>query len=469
MVRTQWRGVAAAAALSVLALGLSGAVPAAAADPGQVRINEVESNDGKPGDWVELVNTGTASADVSGWVVKDDDNSHSYKIKSGTSLAPGAYLVLDVESSYGLGSEDEARLYRSGGSTLVDSYSWSKHATTTYGRCADGTGAFTTTTASTRGAKNACGGGSDTPGQGAWPGGSTVAVADGSNVFGENLSGLSFESPSVLWAVNNGPGKLYRLVPSGATWRPDPASGWSSGKSLHYANGSGDPDAEGVVVTPEGLFAATERDNDKDGTSLPKILRFDASSSGSSLNATTEWNLKADLPAVDANSGPEGISWIPDSYLTAHGFRDERTGAAYTPGTYPGHGSGLFFVGLEANGTIYAYALNQSGGGFTRIATITSGFGGVMDLEFEQESGRLWAVCDDTCQGRSATLGIDAQGKFAPTAVYDRPTGMANYNNEGFAIAPQSTCSGGHKPVIWSDDANDANHALRSGTLTCTP
>ena len=41
-------------------------------------------------------------------------------------------------------------------------------------------------------------------------------------------------------------------------------------------------------------------------------------------------------------------------------------------------------------------------------------------------------------------------------------------SNEGFAIAPQSACSGGHKPVVWSDDTNDDDHALRTGTLNCT-
>ncbi|WP_371782222.1 lamin tail domain-containing protein [Streptosporangium subroseum] len=445
-------------------------MPASAQDQPTVRINEVESNDGSPGDWIELVNTGTAAVDVSGWVVKDNDNSHSYKISSGRSLAAGAFLALDVDPSFGLGSSDSARLFQAGGSTLVDSYTWTDHATTTYGRCADGTGAFITTTASTKGAANACGGGGgEPPADTTWPGGAAITIADGSNVFGTNLSGLSFENAGVLWAVRNGPGKLYRLVPNGTTWRPDPAGGWASGKALHYAGGSGDPDAEGVVVTPDGLFVATERDNGNDSTSMPKILRFDASSTASSLNATAEWNLTSDLPSVAANAGPEGISWIPDTFLTAHGFRDERTGAAYNPATYPGHGSGLFFAGVEANGTVYVYALNQSGGGYTRIATITSGFPGVMDLEFEPATGHLWAVCDDTCQGRTSTLDINAQGKFAVTRTYDRPSGMADYNNEGFAIAPQTACTAGHKPVIWSDDTNDGGHALRAGTLNCTP
>ncbi|MDT7729237.1 MAG: hypothetical protein QOI21_5813 [Actinomycetota bacterium] len=435
-----------------------------------VRVNEVESSGGTPGDWVELVNTGSTPADVSGWVVKDNDDSHSYKIGAGTSLAPGAYLVLDVETSFGLGSADSVRLFKSDSSTLVDSYSWTAHATTTYGRCPNGTGAFTTTTAPTRGAANACGSGSGggQPSVTAWPGDAAVTVADAANVFGTNLSGLSFESPSVLWAVDNGPSKLYRLVPNGATWGPDPAGGWTSGKSLHYGNGSGDPDTEAVAATPDGMFVSTERDNSNGSVSKPEILRYDTSSTAGSLNATGEWNLTSDLPAVAANSGLEALSWVPDTYLTTHGFLDEHTGAAYNPAAYPGHGRGLFFAGLEANGSVYAYALNQTGGGYTRIATILSGFPAVMDLEFEPETGHLWAVCDNTCNGSTATLDINAQGRFTATAVHDRPTGMPDYNNEGFAIAPQSACVAGHKPVVWSDDDNDGGHALRAGTLPCT-
>ncbi len=53
------------------------------------------------------------------------------------------------------------------------------------------------------------------------------------------------------------------------------------------------------------------------------------------------------------------------------------------------------------------------------------------------------------------------------SATYARPSKMPDYNNEGFAIAPPSTCSGGRKAVLWADDANDGDHALRSGTLPC--
>jgi hypothetical protein len=265
----------------------------------------------------------------------------------------------------------------------------------------------------------------------AWPGGASVQIADDANVFGENLSGLSFESPDVLWAVKNGPGTLYRLVPDGPKWTP--AGDWA----LHYGDGSGDVDAEGVVATADGIFAATERDNDDKDKSKQEILRFDPNT-GSALDATRQWDLTPDLPKSDPNTGIEAICCPGSTAIASAG----------------------------GCGTVYAYALDLNGQGYTRVASFKSGFPAVMDLEFEPETGHLWAACDDTCEGQTATLDV-RQGAFAATAVYNRPVGMPDYNNEGFAIAPQSACAGGRKTVLWSDDGNDDDHALRSGALPC--
>jgi hypothetical protein len=124
-----------------------------------VKINEVESSGGTPDDWVELTNIGSSPADLSNWVIRDNDDTHSFVIAAGTTLAPGAFIAFDVTvgdaGTFGLGGSDSARLYDPS-ATLVDSYTWTAHATTTYGRCPDGTGGFVTTTASTKGAANAC-------------------------------------------------------------------------------------------------------------------------------------------------------------------------------------------------------------------------------------------------------------------------------------------------------------------------
>ncbi|WP_083958070.1 lamin tail domain-containing protein [Herbidospora mongoliensis] len=429
-----------------------------------VKLNEIESNGGTPGDWVELTNTGATPVDVSGWIVKDNDDTHIHTIPAGTTIAAGGFLPVDVETSYGLGGADSARLYSADGLTLLDSHTWAAHAAITWGRCPDGTGEFKENTAATKGAANACGGSgpSATP----WPGGAGVATADGANVLGGNMSGLYNAESGALWAVKNGPGTLYRLEYDGTKWAP------VTTHPLKFPTGLGDPDAEGVTMTPAGVaggvFVSTERDNGNSGVSRPAILRFDPTGVNTTLNATKEWVLTADLPVVGANLGLEAITWVPDSYLTSKGFVDEKTGAAYKPADYPNHGEGLFFVGVEGNGSVYAYALDQNGTNFTKVATIVSGFPGVMELTYDPEIKKLWVACDDTCQGRVATFDVNASGAFASTELYERPAGLPNLNNEGFAVAPQNECVAGRKPAFWTDDSNTGGHALRIGTVNCT-
>jgi hypothetical protein len=449
------------------------------ASPG-IKINEVESNGGTPGDWVELFNPTSAAVDISGWGFRDNDASHViYKIPANTSIPAGGYYVIEESAfGFGLGGADDATLYNPFGA-VVEIYSWAVHAGLTYGRCANGTGAFINTAASTKAAANACGASVSL----VWPGEDVVTTVDGLNIFQTNLSALTYEgavgaSPAVLWAGRNGPGTLFRLIFSGGIWTPDPASGWSAGKALRYTDGTGNPDTEGVTFaaggSAGGMYIATERNNDASTISRNVILRVDPSvGTGTSLTATHQWDITANLPVVGANLGIEAITWVPDSYLTARGFVDESTGAAYVPANYPDHGTGVFFVGLEGGGSVFAYTLNHANGTFQRIATIVTGFMGVMGLEFDRELNNFWATCDDTCGGKHAILEISATagatlGRFVVTRVFDKPASMPNLNNEGFAITPQSECASGRKPVYWADDGETSGHSIRRATITCS-
>jgi hypothetical protein len=375
-LRTLLGSVAAIGALAAMA------VPASAA----VVINEVESDDAVVADFVELTNTG-APVDIGGYVIKDNDDGHAFTIPAGLVLGTGDHYVADVQSGaggFGLGAGDSARLYAPADLvTPIDSYSWTSHAAATYGRCPDGTGPMGSTASSTRGAANVC----PIPAL-AWPGSDAITTADDSNVFGGNLSGLAYQpsgsaAPGVLWAVRNGPSTLYRLIHDGTKWVPDTADGWAGGKQLVYPNGAGVPDAEGVTLAggdANGIYVSVER-NDSGGmagTSRPAVLRYDTSAAGMTLTATKEFNLTADLPGLGANAGLEAVTWMPDDVLVAKGLFDEATGTAYDPSAYPNHGAGLFFVGVEQDGRILAYALNQNTGGFTRVAAIASGFPKIM-------------------------------------------------------------------------------------------
>ncbi|MFB7630333.1 hypothetical protein ACFC0M_05205 [Streptomyces sp. NPDC056149] len=302
-----------------------------------------------------------------------------------------------------------------------------------------------------------------------WPGSGSVTTADAADVFGEDLSGL-YQERGVLWGAQNS-GKLWRLVPDGSGgWRPDTANGWTSGKALRFPGGSGSPDSEGVTLTGAGAaggaFVASERNADASKTSRLSVLKYDIGGSGGTLAAAKEWNLTPDLPRVGANLGFEGITWVPDASLTASGFKDESTGAAYDPKRYGAHTGGVFFVGVEGTGMVYGYVLEDSGA-HTRVASVKTGMAGVMELQWEPQASRLWVVCDDTCHGQHRTMRVDASGAFATTAVYDRPSGMPDLNNEGFAVAGSDACVDGSKPVYWADDSNDDGHALRRGSIAC--
>src|SRR3954452_3154397 len=338
-----------------------------------VMINEIESDaSGGAADWAERMNPAAAPVDVGGYLLKDSDDGHALTIPAPTLIPAGGYLSADVDvpGGFGLSKADAVRLY-SPANALLDHYEWTDHATTTYGRCPDGTGTLAVTGSPTKGAANDC------PVAGSsWPGAAAISLGDDTSGFGQNLSGLYYQpsgtsARGVLYAVQNGPSKLWRLIYDGAKWTPDTANGWATGKQLVYPNGGGVPDGEGVTVVDGAADVSTERNaaGPNSNTSRPEVLRYDLSSPAATLTATKEFNLTPDLPGLDKNAGLEAVAWLPDSLLVGKGFVDESTGLAYNPANYADHGAGLFFVGVEQTGKVVAYALNQSTGAYTRIAT----------------------------------------------------------------------------------------------------
>ncbi|MEO8693569.1 MAG: esterase-like activity of phytase family protein [Acidimicrobiales bacterium] len=294
----------------------------------------------------------------------------------------------------------------------------------------------------------------------AWPG-STVRVVDQTDALGGNISGLAFAGPSSLWAVRDGPSMLSKLDRTPSGWAPTIESAGS--RKLQYATGSGSPDAEAVTITGDEtvVYVGAERDSDEPSVSRNSILRFDTSSAGP-LRAVRQWELNSVLPATSANAGIEGLSWIPDDVFVAMGLRDA-TGKPYAPADYPGHGKGLFVVGLEANGMLYMVALRDDGG-VAVVASMTSGLDAVMEVVWSAARQELWALCDNNCGGVAAVL-RPADGAFVLSVIVEPPPGMAALNNEGFALGPN--CTDGAMTAIWSDDGASDGHVLREATLGC--
>jgi hypothetical protein len=306
-----------------------------------------------------------------------------------------------------------------------------------------------------------------------WPG-SAPATIDAACAWvttesGQDLSGLAFDpsNANVLYAVKN-KSHVWRLLNSGGSWVNDTANGWAAGKDLRFPGGTGLPDTEGITVGPDGaLYITTERDNVASGVPLDSILRFDPTTSGTTLSATDQWTLTADLgftDAADSNLGFEGVAYVPDSFLVGAGFRTD-AGALYAPADYPGKAvAGLFLGAVEKTGHLVAYALNTDHS-YARVANISTGMVGVMDASFDADLGRIWAHCDNTCGNNTALLKVDSSGSFVVDREYATPANLPNYNLEGFAVAPVSAAVGGQRQVLWTDDGNRFGHSLWAGTI----
>lgn len=314
-----------------------------------------------------------------------------------------------------------------------------------------------------------------------WPSDSTVTFACAKDTFGQNMSALAYEpatstSPATLWALQNEPSKLHRLTWDGTSFVRVTTDAWVTGKSLRYPDGTGDPDSEGMTLTdgskPE-VYVVAERDNGRKTVPRQSILRFELTGTKGVFIATHEWDLTADLPTFESNSGLEGITWVPDSYLVSKGFIDDSKGGLYDPATYPNHGTGLFLVGIDATGVIFAYVLDHLSNTFTRVATWKSGQSHSVDLFFDRDTGTLWSLCDSACSDRSALFDVETDtaserfGHFVLRAVVPAPSAIKNMNNEGLAIAPAAECQNDRRAIYWTDDDNTGGYALRKGSINC--
>jgi hypothetical protein len=250
--------------------------------------------------------------------------------------------------------------------------------------------------------------------------------------------------------------------------------GWSTGKTLTFANGEGDPDSEDLTFDDDGLlYTCTERDNDDSEVNKLAVLTYTLTEGDglTQLVADSEWDFTDDFAGTENNYAFEGISWIPDDYLVAQGFIDEFTGMPYTPSTYSDKvgGNGVIFVSHEGFGMVYAYALLAEGN-YQLLASFASGQGSVQSMFFDKDTGYLWTGCDNTENGVLDVHQINSNtGKFEIIATYNRPSTMPNYNNEGFVISPNSECDAAteQRYVYWSDDECDSGHAIWRDSIPC--
>ncbi|MGI6786589.1 MAG: lamin tail domain-containing protein [Gleimia sp.] len=428
-----------------------------------VVLNEVESKDADGGeDWVELANPLDEPLDISGLVIRDDKDDSEYVIAENTVIDARGYVVID-DLGFGLGGADSVRVFD--GDMLVEEYSWTEHADHTYGRCPDMTGDFAQTREATPGARNSCDGIPDLLQY--YSTGEPPVVVDEAPMFLEDSSGLDY-ADGFLWAVDNGTGKFWKLAPQ-ADGSVQFADGWEDGKRARFIKDADNPDAagpdaEGITIAGDGnVYLAVERDNSNKGVNYNVILQVTPNAEGPDVVASAEWDITDLLPEVSANMGIEAIEWITNAEAKGRLF-DENTGEAYDPANYPNAvADGVFVVALEDNGHVYAFSLAKqgevapfaAGSNATLLTSYDSFIGGAMGLDYSRNTLRI--MSDDGYEGVIAEVFFD--GTNSPRVVhYERPDGMDNLNNEGYA---ESDCIDGNRYAWFFADGFESG-ALRA-------
>lgn len=439
-----------------------------------VVINEVESKDPSGGnDYAEIYNNTDKAIDISGWYILDNDPKHkkdpAYLVKEGTSVPAKGFFVFEenVDFNFGLGGDDEVNLYDKD-DKLVDKFAWKSHANGTYARIPDGRGDFVDGKA-TKGKSNAIQEQAEKEINVEtinWPGIDEVKVLDETSIFDlKDLSGLDSHD-GWTYGVNNKEGRfvIFKVVNDQIIFAPGFDNKGKAVKFIKDANNPKaiGPDSEGITVDSKGrVYLAIERDNGEKNINKNMILQVaDPFKDKKEMLADKEWNITNLLPDVGANLGIETIEWV--SFDNINGLLyDQKNNKALDKNDYPNaYANGIFFVGLEANGHVYALVLEEDGKAEV-ISEIETGLGGVMSMDFDLANNVLWANADNDYNNIHNI--IQFNGSKIPKIVHvTAPKDMnIDLNNEGFMIDPEVS-EDGLRPTYWFMDGKNSKAFRKS-------
>lgn len=439
-----------------------------------VVINEIESKDPSGGnDYAEIYNNTDKAIDISGWYILDNDPKHkkdpAYLVKEGTSVPAKGFFVFEenVDFNFGLGGDDEVNLYDKD-DKLVDKFAWKSHANGTYARIPDGRGDFVDGKA-TKGKSNAIQEQTEKEINVEtinWPGIDEVKVLDETSIFDlKDLSGLDSHD-GWIYGVNNKEGRfvIFKVVNDQVIFAPGFDNKGKAVKFIKDANNPKaiGPDSEGITVDSKGrVYLAVERDNGEKNINKNMILQVaDPFKDKKEMVADKEWNITNLLPDVGANLGIETIEWVSFDNLNGLLY-DQKNNKALDKNDYPNaYANGIFFVGLEANGHVYALVLEEDGKAEV-ISEIETGLGGVMSMDFDLANNVLWANADNDYNNIHNI--IQFNGSKIPKIVHVKaPKDMnIDLNNEGFMIDPEVS-KDGLRPTYWFMDGKNSKAFRKS-------
>jgi len=246
-----------------------------------------------------------------------------------------------------------------------------------------------------------------------------------------------------FWVCRNGgPSAFWALVENGAGSLKIATN--ESGVAAKFTLGSGD--FEGICqadYNEKVIYIMAE------GTDL--IQEYDVSTYGTAT-LNRQWNISAYVP-TSGGSGSEGITFVPDAWLTYYNFVDSN-GNPYTSTNGMG---GLILVAHQNGGRIYVFDLNRSDGSFDYVGAYATRRSESSDLEFDRSNGRLYIwhnTGPNYLEVTNLSSYLNGERYLTPIAEFFGPkTG----NLEGIGILPASDSNNW---CLITDDDNQDGAAL---------
>lgn len=276
-----------------------------------------------------------------------------------------------------------------------------------------------------------------------WPGEewqSAVNLTSLDAAFSTNMSG-QFWNPlkRELWVVSNS-GIFWRLKEGGTPgWMID-----STGGNARWVPGGDLEDITQANLDSDCVFIMNESGY---------IEEYDVSSPGTVL-LLHSWDIRA-VAGPNGGSGPEGIAFVPDEWLSYNGFVDQNG----NPYTSINGMEGVFFVAHQDGGYLYAFDLNPGDTSFNFVGKYETGYAESSGLAFDRTVGKLFIWHNtgsnyfEVSQLTSSNLGGGIRKLDVQTSCFGPRTG----NLEGIAFTPLST---GEDWYFATDDSNQDGYAV---------
>ncbi len=222
---------------------------------------------------------------------------------------------------------------------------------------------------------------------------------------------------------------------------------------------SGGPEGITLANNSENAFYTIDENN-------YEIRKYTHTANFGTVTESKSWDLLASPSTMTdtGNSGPEGICFIPDSYLTSANFVSQVTGLPYV--SQKGMG-GLFFIAHQNGGFIWVFDVNANiNNDFLFVGKYKTNRNESCDLSFDFSTGLLYTLHNiDGNRLEVTTLSSSIVGsnrKLDMINEYFLPVPSGNTNIEGFAITEK--CPSTNTVSAWL--CRDADDSDSSSILT---